>query len=53
MDGETRCRGGGRGEQFLRLNDVSQGAVLRKCKLRVHKLLTLGHQAPSPARYLL
>ncbi|CAB0616274.1 hypothetical protein FRC0129_02040 [Corynebacterium diphtheriae] len=43
MDGETRRRGGGRGEQFLRLNDVSQGAVLRKCKLRVHKLLTLGH----------
>ncbi|CAB1008290.1 hypothetical protein FRC0493_02002 [Corynebacterium diphtheriae] len=42
MDGETRRRGGGRGEQFLRLNDVSQGAVLRKCKLRVQKLLTPG-----------
>ncbi|CAB0522796.1 hypothetical protein CIP100294_01912 [Corynebacterium diphtheriae] len=42
MDGETRCRVSGRGEQFLRLNDVSRRGVLRKCRLRVQKLLTTG-----------
>ncbi|CAB0576058.1 hypothetical protein CIP107534_02028 [Corynebacterium diphtheriae] len=33
---------GGRGEQFLHLNDVSRRGVLRKCRLRVQKLLTTG-----------
>ncbi|CAB1022608.1 hypothetical protein FRC0537_01966 [Corynebacterium diphtheriae] len=42
MDGETRCRVSGRGEQFLHLNDVSRRGVLRKCRLRVQKLLTPG-----------
>ncbi|VEJ64610.1 Uncharacterised protein [Corynebacterium diphtheriae] len=33
---------GGRGEQFLHLNDVSRRGVLRKYRLRVQILLTTG-----------
>lgn len=38
---------------FCGLTTFPEGPSYGNASFRVHKLLTLGHQAPSPARYLL